>query len=408
MNPRPPALDRLERAAAPFVGALLLVALAATALDLVHARSQVAPDLLVFRTAGERWLHGEPLYRRSDAGWEYKYAPGVAIFFAPLAYLPPRAAWAVIALLSAAALARFLQWSAAPVEGSRRLVSQILLLALVNPFSTHLFGMGQIDAILLWLMAESEAASERRPLASGLLWGLVCAVKPAFLVFGALALARRNLARVAGGAAAGVTIFAIGTLRYGAAGHAAQLAGWRDILAATAAPQLCGSQNQSAFAIACTYLAAPGSAGFPFMVAAVVLLLAVPAAIALHRARREAAASWIATAACFYATALLSPAGWRTSLLGAAPMLALLCSQARRGPAIARAVAAVTIASVLAGEQLLRRWLGNEVFLERRGFGILMLAAALAALLGAAVRAGRGRRGDRGVALARVVARPGT
>jgi hypothetical protein len=251
--------------------------------------------------------------------------------------------------------------------------------------------MGQLDALLLWAMAASEALAGRRPFVSGLLWGLAASVKLPFLVFGPLAVARRQGARIAGLGACLVAILLAGVARYGLGGHAAELAAWRALLATTTPPLLCDEQNQSAFSIACRYLAAPGTTGYGVAVAAVAAAVLVPAGLAwLRAASGPGGRPWIATATCFYLTALLSPLGWRTNLLAAAPLLALLCSDVRQGPAPRRALAAVAIAGVLAGEQLLRRVLGDHRFLDRQLFGLVVLGAVVASLLGAAAWPRRG------------------
>jgi hypothetical protein len=104
-------------------------------------REELGATSCSFGLPGERFMHAKSLYRAADSGWGYKYLSSAS-------WRCCLRAWrGALCLLSAAALARLLQWSAYDVGGSRRLASQLLLLALVNPFSTHLFAM---------VMAQSE------------------------------------------------------------------------------------------------------------------------------------------------------------------------------------------------------------------------------------------------------------
>src|SRR5215211_9315829 len=54
--------------------------------------SRKMPDFEVYRTAGQRALAAEPLYRAEDGHYQFKYLPAFAIFAAPAAMVPAPAA----------------------------------------------------------------------------------------------------------------------------------------------------------------------------------------------------------------------------------------------------------------------------------------------------------------------------
>jgi len=78
--------------------ALLAVVVAVQASVIAHRRLAHLGDFDVSRELGRRWLAGEPLYA---GGLHYPYMPTAALYFAPLAWLPP--GWG-LALRYAAAL----------------------------------------------------------------------------------------------------------------------------------------------------------------------------------------------------------------------------------------------------------------------------------------------------------------
>jgi len=151
---------------------------------------------------------------------------------------------------------RLLRWSCRRASLGQSLV----VLALHAPFLHRLFALGQIDALLLWLMVESESRAEG--FISGLLWALACLFKPPFLIFLLLALAFRQWRRIAG--------LAFG-LALGLAIDWRELPRWRELLEVTTRPMLCGDpENQGLVGIACHYL---GGAIFAIPLAAALLAL---------------------------------------------------------------------------------------------------------------------------------------
>jgi hypothetical protein len=352
----------------------------------VHARKR--GDFRVFYEAAHRFAAGEQLYRASDGEYPFKYAPVAAAPFLPLAVLPEALATLVWVLLAAAALVAFMRWSAAALAAEEPLSTHLAVVVLLAPYSVHLLAMGQTDSVLLWLVAASAALAPRRPWLSGLLWAAATLFKPPFLILVPLALLAREWRRIAAfgaGIAAGLLLPA---LRYGWQGNLELLVAWRQILDATTPPLLCGPQNQSAFAVACTYLVEP-AAGRSFQLAALAVggVVAAPMLLSsLAIARRDRTAGFRAgLESALYLSAFLSPLGWRTNLVAAAPLLYRLVQAARRGSASApRGIAAATLASLFLVQRLNWEVVGPDRFywlLAHRHYGLSMAAAAVIALL---------------------------
>ncbi len=393
------AWARFEPSLRPWTWWIVWAVFAVAIAIMAASNQKTGPDFAVFHRAATRLLQGESLYQLSDGHWVYKYAPTVSFFFVPFSPLGLRAGWTVVNLLSALALVRLMRWSAGRLGGRTDLLTHVLILLAVNPYSTNLFRLGQVDAALLWLLIESEERAESRPWLSGLLWATACLFKPPFLVFLPVAIAFRQWRRLGGLIAGGLGWVAAGALPFGIAGNFEQLRAWRATLAATTPGLLCNEQNQSAWAIACTYFAAPES-GLAFRaalaaVAAATLGLAAWAVVRSY-SRDERRGRAVAAAAALYLSGFLSPLGWRTNLLGAIPLLYLLLSLARPAatPALRRAAVAVVAAGV--GGELLDRLLGwflgqgrvHQLVLESRYFGLAGLLAAVTALTAVALERG--------------------
>lgn len=404
MGVEPPAsvtrlFDRLRRLdarltprAVRLVGAALVsMALAVWLLGWLRAGRAGEPwqggvDFQVFHRAAGRFLAGEPLYRPGDGHYAFKYAPAVAMLLAPLRLLPPAPAALAWALASALALAGFMAWSArrlgAPVPAS----SHLAVLVLTLPFSLHLFPLGQMEAVLLWAVSASEDRADRRPWLSGALWAAASLAKPPFLLLALPALGSRQWRRLLALAAFLAAGLLAPALRYGPGGALAEIGAWRGLLAATTPGLLCDPQNQSAWAMACTWLARPPGAAYAFAAGALALLGAAvaAAAVALARRRGRAEGAFAAQAAALWLTAFLSPLGWRTNLLGAIPALYLLVDRARSAPAAgARRLALAAGVGLFLVQRLNYEVVGRERFfalLEWRHYGASTAAAVLAAL----------------------------
>jgi hypothetical protein len=303
-------------------------------------------DLRVFELAGSRALHGQELYRL-DEGVPFKYTPIAALLLSPFSLLPHKAAHLIWNALSVLAILRLMRWSSG---GGMPLWPSLMVLALAGPFIHRLFALGQIDALLLWLMVESEIRVER-PLLSGLLWALACLFKPPFLIFLLVAAALRQWKRIGALAA----FCALGLL----AGWS-ELPAWHQLLAVTTRPMLCGDpENQGMVGISCHYFGSAQAAIVPAGAIAFALL-----------SRRR-----LAVASCFFLSAFFSPLCWETNLIAVIP-LAFAVARARFVWAHAALFAAIAVN--LLNYDLLGRDLFFRV-LEYRHYGLAALLVAITA-----------------------------
>jgi hypothetical protein len=270
-------------------------------------------------------------------------------------------------------------------------LGHLLVLLLIMPFYAHLFFLGQCDAVLLGLVVESERRSERQPALSGALLAAAMLVKPPFVLVGLVALARRQGRRLWVAAAAGLLALALPALRYGVAGELEQFRAWRRLLAASTPGLLCDPQNQSVFAVVCSYLATPvAAARFPAYAAGLGLAATAAVAAAGWAIARidKALGAFVAFAGALWLVAFLSPLGWRTNLLGMIPLFYLALALARRGATRAlRFTAGVALAAQLAVGELAPRLLPKSIagrLLEHRHFALAAAALALVTLAASA------------------------
>ncbi len=356
------------------LAAPLLLCLLAT-LHALYVKPYASDFAVVYRAAG-RAASGEPLYRLSELN-PFKYSPAAALLFAPLSAFSMRAAHALWAALSALCLWRFLTWSRR--RAAAALWASLLAAAVAAPYVLHHFALGQCDAVLLALAASSEEDATARPWRSGLLLAVAASIKLPMAALLLPALLFRQWRRMAFAAVAAAALAALAAVHFRGF---AQFAAWRQLLAATTPGMLCDAQNQSAWALACAAFT-PRSPGFFAALAlfgggAVLLLGAV--ALRLARSEPEEGRAF-AFAASLYLSAFLSPLGWWTNLMAAAPLLALLAREVRLAPRGAvRLVGAAALTLAALASALNFDTVGRALFeklLSMRHMGLSMLTAAL-------------------------------
>jgi hypothetical protein len=340
-------------------------------------------DFQVFWLAGWRVLNGLVPYDLGDGAMPFKYAPPIALLLVPLAWLPEHLAYLLWLLLSAFALLRFVRWSQDALGMGPDARGEALVLLGLAPLVAHLFALGQCDALLLWALAESERRRRTAPLRSGALWALTCLAKPPYLLLAAL-VAWRGESRRAEGFLLGTLLMFGGVAAFlGPTAAGEQVQAWVELLRATTPSGLCGPQNQSVSALVCTYgRLLPGTGPFALAVTLASGLAVAAGAWCVRAVDRQdrPRAEALAVMLVFYGTALLSPLGWRTNLLGLVPALSIVFSRDTLGPDVVRRRARTFSIGALAltGLALNYEVLGPEGF---RG----LLHLRMHALLGIAV-----------------------
>ncbi len=341
----------------PWVAALLLLLLAAGNVG------RHGSDLETYWRAARRFSAGSDLYPPDDGLRMFRYAPGVAALFLPLAPLPlftARAVW--YAVLVAASLLAIRLVGRRP--GTRAGVAlAAACLGVARPFLDE-FHYGQVNVIVLLALLAAFLAEDRgRDGVAGLLVSLAIGLKLVPLVFAAdLALRRRwrGLAGVAFGLAA---LAIVPAATYGLAGAVEIHRSWIRSLAAAAPALVHVSGNQSLFGVA-------ARAGLLRPWGALAALAAVAAALLAPgpEPRRSL---------LLFCLGLAAPLGWMWNYVCALPALHLVASSGRRG---AWAVAAFGVLSLTTLYDVGGRAFEHRVF-ELSLPGLALLAFFVAARL---------------------------
>ncbi|MEF8830075.1 MAG: glycosyltransferase family 87 protein [Halobacteriales archaeon] len=187
-------------------------------------------DFGAYAGAVNRWLAGEPLYQRTEAGGfhgTFLYPPIVVVLFRQFAVFSFERAAVVWEVLSVGLLWTGMQLVAGSLGLRLRWYERGALLWLLVGFQPLLLSvkMGQTAAFMAGLLALSFVALDRgertdsRPwaAASGAATAVVGAVKPVYAPVGAHLLADRD--RMAGALAAGAVLLAASVLIFGVGKH---------------------------------------------------------------------------------------------------------------------------------------------------------------------------------------------
>ncbi|MGZ6139141.1 MAG: glycosyltransferase family 87 protein [Myxococcaceae bacterium] len=326
-------------------------------------------DFTVFRTAGARLLAGTSLYRAEDGPMPFKYAPPVAVLFAPFA-LVPRAVGAVLwnvgsVLLLLLALSRLPRVD----DGPRDTDASWAALALAGPVGTVLF-YGQVDLWLLGLITLAAAAAATARDGGGVALGLAVLTKPPAVFAGLFFLLRRRWRTLAIAASVVLLAAALVAARVGPGHFAAELTAWRSLVERSTVEWVTGPNPQGLPTLVLDVAGWLGTRPSPdtlwlAQLSAGVLFVAVVLAL-----RADAGAAFRMTT---LAVAMCSPLAWRANFVLALPAVRRLVSRARRGDPVCRVLlGGVFLASVLTSGVFLDRT-GTERLLAFRPWGVLGL-----------------------------------
>jgi len=361
---------------------LLLVALAATFYMGARRRRDFV-DFLVYRTAADRAIRAEPLYRAEDGHYQFKYWPAFALAMTPLAALdsePARIVWygALCVMLAA-----YVRWSVRELPNRRlsmRLLTWVTILLLAKSIVQELVN-GQTNLLLgLLLFGAFVAARHGHRAASGALVGLGMFVKPYAVVLVPWLAAVAGAPAILAFAGTVVALLLGPAVIYGWQGNLDLLAAWYRTVTDTTAPNLLFPENISLAAMWAKWIGA-GPAASALSGLCGVALLALALAVWLKGARlREP--GYLEVAFCLLLIPLLSPQGWDYVLLLATPAFVVLADRFREMSVGWRCLTAVGFALT---SLTIFDLLGRSVYTRLTGWsgvtvGALILAAGLAQL----------------------------
>ncbi|MCC7007901.1 MAG: DUF2029 domain-containing protein [Acidobacteria bacterium] len=307
----------------PLVWPLAFLGLAALLYSTRIQREMV--DFEVYRTAAERALTGEPLYRASDGHYQFKYLPAFALAMAPFAVVDHEAAKVIWFALSAGLLSAFLRWSVRALPERRRSEKVLLWLTVLfmAKFYAHELMLGQTNILLGTLLVGALLAVQiDAPRAAGVLMGLAAFVKPYALLllpwlaftYGAASVLAAVVVLVAG--------LLLPALFYGWGGNIQLLADWFQAVTGTTENNLLGADNVSLAAMWAKWLGI-GQIATALTTVTIGVVLGLVAVVWVRR-RQITNPDYLEFAMLMLVVPLLSPQGWDYVLLLGTPAVVCL------------------------------------------------------------------------------------
>jgi hypothetical protein len=323
---------------------LFAVIALASVMYVVRVRSEMA-DFAVYRTAGQRALQAEPLYRADDGHYQFKYLPAFALAMAPFAWVGPEVAKAAWYALSVALLWVFVASSVHGLPDRRRSTAVLvwLTILLMAKFYAHELNLGQTNVLLGVVLVSGLLAAQRgHALLAGALVGIGVFVKPYAVILLPWLLPGVGLQ----GVAAAAVVLAIGLLMpalvYGWTGNVNLVVEWYRTVTDTTAPNLLLPENVSIATMWAKWLG-PGALASRMAVATVAVAV-VAVAWAVGRRRRVPAPAYLEFGLLMLLVPLISPQGWDYVLLVATPAVVCLVDRFSEMTAPWRAATAVAAA----------------------------------------------------------------
>jgi hypothetical protein len=313
----------VPRALRSFVWPLLFLVLAA-----VMYRTRISnemADFAVYRTAAQRALAGEPLYRAEDGHYRFKYLPAFALAMAPFALVDVQAARLIWFALSAGLLTAFVRWSVRALPERRRSERVLLWLTVVfmAKFYAHELTLGQTNILLgVLLVGALLAVQIGEPAVAGLLIAAGAFVKPyALLLLPWLGFTYGAAPALLAAGLLLAGLFAPAVV-YGWSGNLDQLTGWLGTVTGSTEGNLLGADNISLAAMWAKWIGIGRTAA----VLATATTGAVLGLVAMAWVRRETSSEpdYLEVALLLLLIPLLSPQGWDYVLLLGTPAVVCL------------------------------------------------------------------------------------
>lgn len=292
--------------------------------------SQEMVDFEVYRTAGTRALHAEPLYRAEDGHYAFKYLPAFAVAMAPLAIVREETAKVIWFASSVGLLMALVRWSVFGLTARHRSIRWLTWVTVIfmAKFYAHELMLGQANILLgVLLVGALLAVQIDRPIAAGVLVGMAALVKPYALVLVPWLAVRYGAA--AGGPAAAVflTGLVMPAVPYGWSGNLQLVADWWGTVRASTGPNLLGADNVSFAAMWAKWIG-PGSAAAALAATTGTLSVGLVILVWLRR-WSVAEPDYLEWAMLMLLIPLLSPQGWDYVLLLGTPAVVLMADRWR-------------------------------------------------------------------------------
>jgi Glycosyltransferase family 87 len=320
-----PVLARLR----VLVWPLVLVTLA-TALYAGARRRRDFVDFLVYRTAAERAVRAEPLYRAGDGHYQFKYWPAFALAMAPVVPLDPEVARVVWYALLCGLLVVFITRSIRELPDRRlpeRTLAWLAAVLLAKSIVQELVN-GQTNLLLGVLLLSGFVAVRRgQPRAAGAFVGLGMFVKPYAVILLPWLAFVAGLPAIAAFAGVVAALLVLPAAVYGWHGNLDLLAAWYRTVTETTAPNLLLRENISLATMWAKWIG-PGPAASTLAAASALTLLCLAATLWWKR-RAVRAPAFLEVAFLLLLVPLLSPQGWDYVLLLAAPAFVCLIDRFR-------------------------------------------------------------------------------
>jgi hypothetical protein len=352
------------------VTAICLIAVAATWVYVFKA-SRRMPDFEVYWRAGARAAHAEPLYRSTDAAYQFKYFPAFALAAIPMGALPLAAAKPIWFGLSVAALVTLLALSVEILperHKSRGLLIALLLIGLGKYYAKDLV-LGQINIVFALVVTSAIVAfNARREALAGSLVILAVVLKPYALILLPWIVARRRIRSLVAVTIGAGLIMTLPALIYGMDGTIALHQEWWRTVSDTTAGALTHSDNVSLAAMYTKWVGM-GSTATTLAGVTAVCLLAV-AVIGFAAGRGLSRPEGLEVGLLLTLTPLLSPQGWDYVVLVSTPAIVYLANYFSELP---RRLQPLTVVAVAAIGLSLFDLLGRRLHYALMGLSIITL-----------------------------------
>jgi hypothetical protein len=325
------------------IGPVLVAAIAFAAFQ-IHFNKELV-DFEVYRQAGLRAVHAEPLYRPEDGHYQFKYLPAFALAMTPNALVDDGGARTIWYAFSVALLVLLTRWSVRFLPERRMGFGLVLTLVIVfmAKFYLHELTLGQVNVLFgVLLIAALGALDVDLASVGGVLVGFAVFVKP----YGVVLVPWLLLSGGRRALTACLAVIALGLLLpaavYGWSGNVDLLAGWVRTVTDSTAPNLLVSDNISFAAMWAKWIG-PGQIAGLLAAGSAAGSLALAAWTWSKRGGIDNP-NYLELAQLLLLVPLISPQGWDYVLLLGTPAAALLIDRSQEMTRGWRAIAFIALA----------------------------------------------------------------